>query len=235
MDKAQIDALLARIDVWLLVFGVIVVIGVAGESFFGIRHWWNSRKLQTIQSAEEQERQETIARLNNGAANAEQQAQSFQLQIAQANERTARAELELAKLKAPRVLTEEQQRELVAALKPFPNTAISIEFEYADGEAKALAMQLWGVLTKAGWKVGFGSPTAGMPEYAANTLGIVVNRFGELKRGGIPIVQRFADAGAVLSKTLDKMGLLSKYPGIVTVSDKPDESVYMVVGRKPLE
>ena len=229
MDKAQIEALLARIDVWLLVFGVIVVIGVAGESFFGIRHWWNSRKLQTIQSADEQEREETIARLN-------EQAQSFQLQIAQANERTAKAELELAKLKSPRVLTEEQQHELFVALKPFPNTAISIEFEYADGEAKALAAQLWTALNKAGWKVEFGSPpAAGMQSYAANTLGIVVSSFGELKRGGIPIPHRFADAGAALSKTLNKMGLLSKYPGIVKVSDKPDEPVTMVVGWKPLE
>jgi hypothetical protein len=53
MDKAQLDTLLGRIDVWLLIFGVVVVVGVAGESFFGIRHWWNSRKLQAIQRAED--------------------------------------------------------------------------------------------------------------------------------------------------------------------------------------
>ena len=226
MDKAQIQATLQHIDVWLLVFGIIVVIGVGGESIFGFRHWWNSRKLQTIQSADEHEREETIARLN-------EQAQSFQLQIAQANERTAKAELELAKLKAPRVLTEGQKRELIAALKPFPNTPVSIVFEFADGEAKALAAQLFVVLHDAGWKVGYGSPLPGMQP--ANFLGIVVNEFGELKRGGVPISQHFAEAGAVLSKTLDKMGLLSKYPGVKTVSDNPDEGLSVIVGRKPLE
>jgi hypothetical protein len=232
MDKSQIEALLARIDVWLLMFGVIVVIGVAGESFFGIRHWWNSRKLQAIQSADDLAQEHAIADARKEAAEANAKAGSFQLQIAQANERAANAELELAKLKAPRVLTEGQQRELLAALKPFPDTAISIEFEYADGEAKALAMQLWGVLNKAGWKATFG-PSTGMP--AASTLGIVVSTFGELKKGGVPIPHRFADAGAVLSKTLGKMGLLSKYPGINKVSDNPDEAISMVVGRKPLE
>ena len=45
MDKAQIQAALEHIDVWLLVFGIIVVIGVGGESFFGIRHWWNGPQI----------------------------------------------------------------------------------------------------------------------------------------------------------------------------------------------
>ena len=85
MDKSQLEALLGKIDVWLLVFGAVVVIGVAGESFFGIRHWWNSRKLQAIQASEEQEREETIARLNREAADLHKQVE---------DERTARFEAE---------------------------------------------------------------------------------------------------------------------------------------------
>ena len=117
MDKAEIEALLARIDVWLLVFGIIVVVGVAGESFFGIRHWWNSRKLQTIQRAEERTHEEEIARLNKEAgearktageaheraATAEQhaaeasaKAEAFRLDIAKANESAARAQAQVA-------------------------------------------------------------------------------------------------------------------------------------------
>src|SRR5882762_2625598 len=68
MDKAQLQTTLEYIDVWLLIFGIIVVIGVGGESIFGFRHWWNSRKLQTIQEAEERQREETIAGLNKDAA-----------------------------------------------------------------------------------------------------------------------------------------------------------------------
>jgi hypothetical protein len=233
MDKAQIVATLERIDVWLLVFGIIVVIGVGGESIFGIRHWWNSRKLQTIQENEERKREETVASLKEKTAIAEERAGSFQLQIAQANERAANAELELAKLKAPRVLTETQQRELIGKLKAFPGTVIAIDFEYADGEAKTLAMQLFVVLGKAGWKPSIAPRSSAMS--AASTIGIVVNTFGELKRAGVPIPHRFAPAAEALSSALKEMGLLSTYPGINKVSDNPDESVLMVVGRKPLQ
>ncbi|HUO34323.1 MAG TPA: hypothetical protein VMU43_04980 [Candidatus Acidoferrum sp.] len=184
--------------------------------------------------------EENLASAKKSAAEANEKAGAFQLQIAQANERTAKAELELAKIKAPRVLTEAQQRELVDVLKPFPNTVISIEFAYADGEAKAFAMQLFGVLRKAGWKAdpkpSLPGGLAGDSMDAANTLGVVVSTFGQLTRGGVPIaLPRFAEAGTVLSKTLDKMGFLSKYPGIKKVSDNPDEALIMVVGRKPLE
>jgi hypothetical protein len=71
VDKAQIEALLARIDVWLLVFGIVVVVGVAGESFFGIRHWWNSRKLQIMQRVEDQQHEGAIAGLNKEAGKLE--------------------------------------------------------------------------------------------------------------------------------------------------------------------
>jgi hypothetical protein len=126
MDKAQLETLLTRIDIWLLVFGIIVVIGVAGESFWGIRHWWNSRKLQVIQQAEEQSREAKIAQLrkeaaeigkdaagakeraakaeehlataHKEAAEANAKAEGFRLDIAKANERAAKAELETARL-----------------------------------------------------------------------------------------------------------------------------------------
>lgn len=91
MDKSELEALLARIDVWLLIFGVIVVIGVAGESFFGIRHWWNSRKLQRIQNAESAAQREEIARLNREAGEARNSAAKAEAQATQAGEGTAKA------------------------------------------------------------------------------------------------------------------------------------------------
>jgi hypothetical protein len=70
MDKSELETLLSKIDIWLLVFGVIVVIGVAGESFFGIRHWWNSRKLQSLQQLENDTQRAEIVRLSKETADA---------------------------------------------------------------------------------------------------------------------------------------------------------------------
>ena len=91
ISKEALGALLARIDVWLLVFGIIVVIGVAGESLFGIRYWWNSRKLQALQRAEDLARQVEMARLNREAGDARKDAGSAMERAAQADERAASA------------------------------------------------------------------------------------------------------------------------------------------------
>jgi hypothetical protein len=126
MDKAQLETLLGRIDVWLLIFGVVVVVGVAGESFFGIRHWWNSRKLQAIQRTEDEQREEKIAQLNKEAVDA-------RLQIAQANERAANAEksaaearLALEKMRLPRRLTEEQRARIADKMRAFAGTQFDV-------------------------------------------------------------------------------------------------------------
>src|SRR2546426_7740477 len=63
MSMEGLEALLARTDVWLLIFGVFVAVGVAGESFFGIRHWWNSRLLRKLSDAEAKAKDKEIASL----------------------------------------------------------------------------------------------------------------------------------------------------------------------------
>ena len=127
MDKAQIEALLARIDVWLLIFGVIVVVGVAGESFFGIRHWWNNRKLEAIQHTEDQQREEEIARLNKEAGAARETAGA-------AVERAAALEVEALQLRKELVLqgpranliAGDNRKKLVDALKPFAKQPVDV-------------------------------------------------------------------------------------------------------------
>jgi hypothetical protein len=52
MDKSSLESLIRWLEVWSAVFGVIVVVGVAGESFFGIRLLWNNWKLQVLQQKE---------------------------------------------------------------------------------------------------------------------------------------------------------------------------------------
>ena len=102
------------------VFGVIVVVGVAGESFFGVRIWWNNRKLHTLQNAESERLRGDVASANVRAEEAKEQAARANERAAEANkvaeqERLARLRLEATL--APRSLTPEQQRTLAAALK----------------------------------------------------------------------------------------------------------------------
>jgi hypothetical protein len=107
--KATLESILERIDVWLLVFGAIVVIGVAGESVFGIRHWWNSRKLQTLQHTEDQERQAEIGRVAKD--------------LAEARTKQAEAERQLEEIRTQQGphwrLLEEAAPKLIEQLKAF--------------------------------------------------------------------------------------------------------------------
>lgn len=150
MDKSQLEALLGKIDVWLLVFGAVVVIGVAGESFFGIRHWWNSRKLQAIQASEEQEREETIARLNREAADLHKQVE---------DERTARFEAEESQLELRGSMNRAFQRTgnrivnpfaFHAALKGKPTGHVTVLANIDGGEPHNFAWQIWHLLNRKG-------------------------------------------------------------------------------------
>src|ERR1700687_4785067 len=135
MDKAQLHTLLARIDVWLLIFGVIVVVGVGGESFFGIRHLWNTRKFQAIKEAENRQREETIARLNQEAAQLRKDAEGLKAD-----------NLKLAAQIAPRRLTLGQQvktAENCARFKHlFKGKSIKLVSYSLDTEAFVLAEQV---------------------------------------------------------------------------------------------
>ncbi len=43
MDKGALLALISNLEKWALFFGILVAIGVAGESVYGIRLYWNNR------------------------------------------------------------------------------------------------------------------------------------------------------------------------------------------------
>src|ERR1700687_5244233 len=75
--RAELETRLEGFGVWLIVFGVIVAIGVTGESIFAIKEWLNNRRLQAVQR--------DIDRLRD-------------LEFSQQRERTATVELAVAKL-----------------------------------------------------------------------------------------------------------------------------------------
>lgn len=155
--QSNLEAALARFEVWLLVFGVLVVIGVGGESVFGIRTWWNNRKLQEVNRQLDQYRQEQVAEINRKAAEAEAKAEGFRSSIAEAQQKSAEAEeraaeanLELARLKTPRTLSPEQQKVIIDAVKDFPKTPFDF-FVSSDDEAVRLTETLENCLMSAGW------------------------------------------------------------------------------------
>jgi hypothetical protein len=174
MDKAQLESLLTRIDIWLLVFGIIVVIGVAGESFWGIRHWWNSRKLQVIQHAEEQSRGVEIAQLHKETAAANESAEK---------ERLARIELEQQLV--PRRLTANQRERLVGSLHGFTG-GVTIVSPMLDPEATDFGDDFEVALKAAGWE------TLRIRDFITVKTGVSVGAF--IGSGPLPGIRRLHEA-----------------------------------------
>jgi hypothetical protein len=229
MDKSEIEALLARIDIWLLIFGIIVVIGVAGESFFGIRHWWNSRKLQTIQQTDELNLKAEIARLGNSAAEAKERA-------AQAEVRVAEANLELAKLKTPRTLNAEQQKRIAEKLKPFTGKQFDIAL-LVEPETQDLLPQIEGALKAAGWVEinwkGGGSiaemsftrkdrPNAGI----VAVTGVIIQMHPEQ-------IRELGTAANALASALSTEGVAAQAQSGLGVTNGNSQAIHILIGRKP--
>src|SRR5260370_15114283 len=89
--KEELEALLRTLDVWVIVFGVFVAIGVAGESIVGFIHFRKSSQLQRLQTSENLSQQAEIERLRNESA-------SIRSDTAKAMERAAHAEKQAAEL-----------------------------------------------------------------------------------------------------------------------------------------
>lgn len=141
------------------------MVGVGGESIFGIRAWWNNRKLHDVQDAIETSRQTEAAR----------GAELLKLDIANANERAAALEIEALNLRrqlswqGPRgtLLVAENKRKLVDALKRFSGQKIDVRHSASTimvngsvvmstpigDDSLGLANAMLGVLKEAGWAV----------------------------------------------------------------------------------
>jgi hypothetical protein len=140
MEKVQIQAALENIDVWLLIFGAIVVIGVGGESVFGIRHWWNSRKLQAIQETEARAQEEEIARLTDKSGVIEQENIKLNITLNRLKRSTG-----------PRYLSRDEQDQLVKALSKYVITDVVIEFEQGKTEAERFGEDFAAVFKRLHW------------------------------------------------------------------------------------
>jgi hypothetical protein len=124
MGKDALLALIGNLEKRALFFGILVAIGVAGESVYGIRLYWNNRKLLEIQNREATNQRETIAQLNNETA-------------------------KLESIVAGRNLKPEEISALGKSLKRFAGRTILIGSYTGDAEGARLAMQIKAALDLA--------------------------------------------------------------------------------------
>jgi hypothetical protein len=105
MDKASLESTLRTLDIWLIVFGIFVAVGVVGESVVGFLHWRRGGQLAVVQTAENLALTNSIAAANGRASDANKKAETGRLE---------RVKLE-AKV-SPRRLSGEQVRKMSAVL-----------------------------------------------------------------------------------------------------------------------
>lgn len=219
MDKSSLESLIKWLEIWSAVFGVIVVIGVAGESFFGIRLLWNNWILQGIQATE-----------------------NAQLLASAEHERLKRAELE-ARVSG-RQITSEGLDETSKLLLPFRGQRIDMICE-AEPEQIVLMNQLIEVMKSAHWD--FNVSTA--PEWNRAVGGVLVETVPHVDdksaRAANALVQALKDAPmAVPEQKLDVSGPLEAKDGVSPIfggtfsghkyQARPDDApIKLTVGKLP--
>ena len=115
MGKAELESSLSALDVWLIVFGVFVAIGVVGESVAGFLHWRRSGQLQMLQTAENLAQQREIERLSGAAETARGQIAEATKAAATANERAAGANERAANLEKEAAAANARAAEIMKA------------------------------------------------------------------------------------------------------------------------
>jgi hypothetical protein len=248
--KDELESLLGGFEIWLLIFGLLVVTGVAGESFFGIRTWWNNRKLQEVNRQIDQYRQSETAQVNQRAGEALERAAKAEENLAGANERAAKAEQaaaeanraaeqeRLARVRieerlAPRVLSPQQQQILVQRLRPLAERTIDI-FIYGDTpEIVGVATVLTSLLRSAGCNTQFWTVLGG-----GAVTGILV-----LTRSGSDSATENAASGLI--SALNSVGIAAGPWQSFTDKDTPGlmngppwdnakmASIRLLIGTKP--
>jgi hypothetical protein len=151
MDKAALESALSALDIWLIGFGVLVAIGVVGESVAGYLHWRKGNDLQAIQTGENLTLQRDIARLSRDADIAKGQIAEADARAAEANRKAVEAAVALEKFRTPRSLSPEQQASIIKKMRSFAGKSFDIAINNAGPEPLILAEIIEAVLKSAGW------------------------------------------------------------------------------------
>jgi hypothetical protein len=195
-----------------------------------------SQENERAAKAEQQATEENAhaAKALEAAEIARKNAEGYSLQIAQANERAAQAELETERLRqqmADRTLTPTQQNLLVADLSRSSGTVIDVATFGDSAEISGIARLITDSLTRAGWTVHFATAMGGQ----GTAKGILVGTRSNFD----PATTR---AAALLIRSLQKQNLSAgpwafeqmTWPGAyVGTQVKYDAPIRMFIGSKP--
>jgi hypothetical protein len=151
--------------------------------------------------------------------------------LAEARERANEAELELAKIKTPRILTTEAQRRVAAKLQRFAGQEFAGQVAPGSDDARPLWETLDKALTAAGWVrvppigLAVGDPPAGVPllPNSGVTVFVAASRANEFA----PIAQLLAAAlmseGIIAGVSASAGPQMEQRPAVMVVE----------IGRKP--
>lgn len=218
MDKSSLEALIKWLEIWSAVFGVLVVVGVAGESFFGIRLLWNSWKLQQIQSADNARLLSDVAQANARAEEAKRDATVANLELSRIERRFA-----------PRRLSFEEKKRIAAKLGEFaPRSVTIVEARFDDPEEKDFVIDLVHIFNEAHWE----SRITTDPQHISRTLTGLLIMINEDEAVANSQLSRAASClvNALLSESIFVQGPLST-PRAFKGSQGP--SIMVIVGAKP--
>jgi hypothetical protein len=225
VTKEALEALISRLEIRAVIFGVIVGIGVAGEAVYGFRIWWNNRKLRRLQDEENLALQLKVSEF-------QQKAESFRLDIARANERAAEAQLALEKFKAWRTINADDQKQMVKSLRAFKGTPFSLSTA-GQPEPISLVQLVRSILRQAEWTqlpAPWGTNFLGdsMPSISVNV---------ETHSGIILFVNpsRLHDWGAaagILKQLLEKQGFDTRESNPTEGIDAKPDAIHISIGTK---
>ncbi len=155
MDKAALEGYLGRLDVWLLIFGVLAAIAAAGLAVAGYMRWRAGNRLNTIQSAENLSQQHAIEAARLEAAKAAERAAQATERAAEANRLAESERLERVKIEkrlADRTLSAEQISTMSEKLRVFGGQRVLV-IAVPGPEPQAFAKKLEFLMRQSNWEM----------------------------------------------------------------------------------
>lgn len=172
------------------------------------------------------------------AGNALLRAAELEKQAAESKERATRLELELAKIKQPRMLTEERIRPLAEKLSPYASTPFDLAFIPGDPEAAVFGTHIAALLEAAGWKWVAWAPEGAPFQQVFTITGTDKPNIGQVGFFDVCIFLKPGDPDALAPPVQALIDLLhgEGFAATFEISDNPNinnrATVHVTVGRK---
>jgi hypothetical protein len=213
ISSSLADRVFALSNLILVVGAALVLIGTIGAVVLsGVREQFSNERI----SANEKSTVEAIAETEIAKKGA-----------AEANARAAEANLELARMKAPRILTAEQQQRLITKINSWAGQSASFNV-VGEQEAVTLMQLIRGNLASAGWTL---APSQ-MGDIEIDGAGVAYGTGVEIQVA--PSVARGTKAAGA-ANALAQALLVEGIAAAATVNPqlKNTDAINVLVGKKP--